>query len=543
MKLSVPTILYSFFFVLLILGARHGADSFWLVHDNLNSETIFKIQPSREGIFFSVSNEQTVDGYIGNIPRNSYSDSPFNIVSWIFHLVPASLAMLLTSLLVRTIAFFGMFKLLHRYFYSQTTDVLTQVTIGLLSLGFAFLPFYSIHGWMIAGLPFFITAIIQITQREKTLLSWFVVCLYCLGSSFVLGGFAVLTVLWSYALWLILKRSAYKWQIAIVAIVSSLLFVLSDIGLFAQFLFDKNYVSHRSEWILSGYNWKTLIYSGGIMFLLGQYHAPSLHLPLLIFILILLVTTWKTSKRRKQIIIGILLLGTIALFHALYKSDYFLGIRNSISFLKAFQLDRFYFLYPVAWVCLFAYVADSLTAWKKYVAISGAFVFVIYVLSNNAEWLSNVSGKSHAGQTAKWNDYYKTEYLNELHRDLPPTKEFRIIHYRMDPAVGAFLGYQTADGYHTNYPVQLKHEFVKLISPMLSSDQEYAENLTVWGSRLYIPKASSDEIQLDMGIVKEKNIRYIFSSTQLNGNDNFELLQKYQHSDDKKATYVYQINY
>ncbi|MFM7770472.1 MAG: DUF6044 family protein, partial [Bacteroidota bacterium] len=372
MKFRIEYLFVGLFILLMSVGMRQLANSFYIIHDNLDSEVIFKTEPSQEGVFFSFSNKQSVNGLLGEIPRNSYTCSPFNLVSIIFYFFPASWALFILTALVRATAFFGMFLFLRQIASIENKAIMRNAVIGFLSLGFAFLPFYSIHGLAIAGLPFLMYFLMLLRLGKNPILCFSGILLYGLSSSFVLGGYAVLILLFAYSSYLFLIKQEAKWRFFLAVLFLMFGLILSDSGLFLQFLFDAQYVSHRSEWVLTGLNWKASFYAMMDLFINGQYHAPSEHLPLLLFSPFLFFLNWKSLDYKRWLLSTAVLLICIIFFYGLYKSVYFLNLRNGISFLKAFQLDRFYFLLPVVWVVFYFLISLSDIAWKQYISLVGA---------------------------------------------------------------------------------------------------------------------------------------------------------------------------
>lgn len=541
MKIKLEWVIALVFLLIMGLGCMQLSNSFYMIHDNLDSEVIFKTQPAKEGLFFQLSNQSVVSGYMGDIPKNAYTNSPFNLISWLFFLLPASWAMFILVIGIRVVAFTGMMLLL-KTLSAQENTMMRKLSIGFLSIGFAMLPFYAIHGFAIPGLPLALLALLRIQKNEKIYLNLGLLLLYGFASSFILGGFAFLALLGGYILWMIVRKKEGKWRMLLAMVVLTLSLALSDIGLFIQFFTDSQFVSHRTEWVLSGFAFKPMLHAAFDLFMNGQYHAPSEHLPLLLFIPIFVIINWKNGVHDRKF--WLLLVGIIgvAFFAAWYKSIYALNVRSAIPFLKAFQLDRFYFLYAVAWILCYFYASRSDRPWKQYLALCGAFGFCIFALAKNEEWLSNVTGKKHSEHVENWDTYYGVNKCNELYVLAEPQQTKRVLHYGIDPAVGAFLGYATLDGYHTNYPVILKHDFMELIGPALEFNESYAENIQSWGSKLVLPINAKHEILLNWEKAKIMQLSYIFSAFELENHKHLHLKGKIPNFNSFGDLYVYELN-
>jgi hypothetical protein len=541
MRASVRIIFSVLFLILLVLTVRQGTNSFWRIHDNLDSEIIFKIQPSREGEYYSISNDSAVDGYMAEIPRNSYINSPFNLISLLFHALPASLALLIASIVVKITAFFGMYLFLQNIVFKKVQDQSQQIIAGILSLGFAFLPFFSVYGLAIPGIPLFIVAVLSLFKGKHKLLSWGYIILYGVTGNLVLGGFAVLGALWIIALWMTINRKENVLLFWSITLVTTLLFSMGSIGLFVQLLFDKNYISHRTDWQLPNLNLFETFRVSLLLFVKGQFHSPSFHLPIFLFSIIILLINRKTVINQKTIFLVFSAIISMCIFYGLYRSEFFTPVRERISFLKTFQLDRIHFLFPIAWIFLYCLVVQNDKHRYKIISVTGAFAFFVFVVINNDAMLSNISGKRYSIVVEQWNTYYLQDIAPTLKEEIPPSIEYRVAHYAINPAVGAFLGYQTIDGYHNNYPLKAKRDFQQLISPMLAPQSAYAKKLSDWGSVLTLPTNMDNTVKLDWELAREKKIRYIFSSVSLSTSNKYELVNHHSGPSSKQDLFVYQL--
>ena len=400
-KRNINFILFSFFICSLFFIYRMGANSFWMMHDNLNSEIIFKILPVQEDVFFRADNEAYVNRYMGKIPKCSYSSNPFSIISWFFYLFPAGIALLLVSILGRIIAFYGFIFLLDRLSISKS--LWNTLIVFFLSFGFASLPFYSIHGWAISGLPWCIFFILRINSGNYKIWDFIFLLLYGMSGSFVLGGFAVIAVLCTFSILCLVKRNPNAKFLLLASLIVAIGFVLSDLGLFYQFLFQKNFVSHRSIW-KPECNWsiKVVLYDIYNILLNGQYHAPSLQMPFVYFLMISSFFIPKKELLKINILVVFGLILVIAIFHGFYKSELISPFKVSISILNQFQFDRFYFLLSVLLVLFFFLSDRNHSGIIRFAAFLKAVFYAFFSFSSNDEWLSNIKGHCINDSVKQW---------------------------------------------------------------------------------------------------------------------------------------------
>ena len=121
-------------------------DSYILIKDTLDfSLPNFKTL-AESGKIFADSN--TVMNEMMSANRGSF-ESEFNFVLWLFYFFEPFTAYTINQCIIRLVALIGMYLLLNRYiFYSQ--NYLYNIIISLL---YSLLPFYSLIGLSVAGLP------------------------------------------------------------------------------------------------------------------------------------------------------------------------------------------------------------------------------------------------------------------------------------------------------------------------------------------------------------------------------------------------------
>jgi hypothetical protein len=541
--LSIFNFEYLFFFsFLLILGCSYHLleNSFWLAHDNLNSEIIFKYLPVRENVFFSLDKSTMVKGYLGEVNKLSYSSSPFSIISWLFYLLPPGWALLIISLLGRILAFFGLYYLVKSRF--QYWGVVEISIAFFLSAGFAFLPFYMVHGWTILGLPLVILIFNKFNEQEAKLGHYFVLLFYGLGSSFVLGGFAVIFIFLLLTCWIFyFRRDVYK-SFAFGVIFLSFGLILSDIGLFIQFLFDHEYVSHRSIWIPEcDWPFKVVVYDIYNMFFHGHYHAPSLHWPLLMFIALALLIKNKSLNISVLIKAVLGLLVFTLLLHALYKSKYMSFFKMHFEILNQFQFDRFYFLLSVIWIFLFIEITRMIRNFNLNLALISSIIFASNSFYSNDELISNVLEKPKNDKVIEWKHYYYSNLEEMINDEFPDRDNYYVINYGLDAAQTCLLGFNTIDGYHTNYPLNNKLLFIDIAKIKEKSDVDRRNNIFNWGSNLKYFPVNESNIELDWELAKKSEVRYILSRYQLSQSKYYSLIREYFDEQYNQSLFVYEI--
>lgn len=491
----------------------HGHNAWWMIHDGLDSEVSFRVLPLKAGVLFSTSNDAIVPQVMNGIPRNCFNASAFNVISVLFWLLPPAFAYLVNTLVVKCIAFCGMWLLLKEIILPSPQQ---RAAAAALALGFALLPIYAVYGITIPGLPLLFWALWRLSTTDKRW-PWWVVLVYPFYSSLVLGGYAVCGLLAFAALFFRIKK---KYRPARVLAVSTALigglFLISEANLFSQFLFDKQYVGHRTEWVLAAYPLKAAFFSFYSMLLYGQYHAPSLHQPFLLALGIVAVVHARQWLKTPSLVAMTCCIVAFCAVYALFKWKPFVELREQISLLKTFQFDRFYFLNPVAWFLLAAFAVRSFSdIFSRTILTTASFVAVGWIVLNNDELVSNASGRSPAGQCLQWDQYFAPQWMEQARKDIgEDPASFRTVCLGLDPAVLQLAGFYTLDSYQNNYPLSYKRDFRLIIAPALSA----GNNFDTWGSKAVIPITGYDQttgfihgLQIDFKALYNMGGRYIFS--------------------------------
>lgn len=516
---TLPWVLFA---ASMLIYLVHGPNAYWMIHDGLDSEVSFRILPLRAGQMFSADNAAIVPQVMNGIPRNCFNASSFNAVSLLFAALSPAWAYLLNFLIVKSIAFVGMFLLLRDRVLKETNN---QFLIGLLALSFSLLPFYTIYGITIPGAPLLIWALFGFadTKRKALLI---IALIYPFYSSFVLGGFAIIGFTFLTAIYFLWQKNrANAMFFGLTGMLLTALFFISEINLFSQFLFDHSFVSHRTEWVLDSYSWKVLVYAAFNMFFNGQYHSPSFHLILLLGIGISILLSIKSIWKNKLVVILLGFLMFFALFYGAYKWSPIVDIRNKVSILKAFQFDRLYFLNPVFWTILFAvFYKQTTSAILKTSFIILAIANVGFVVYNNSELLSNASCSSVKNECLQWNTYFAPQTFEKVASAIgQPQDQYRVVSIGVDPAVTQLNGFYTLDSYQNNYPLQYKHEFRKIIAPELQYNDTKKADFDNWGSKCLIITRKADpsshileNLELDFNQLYTMGGRYIISIVEIN---------------------------
>lgn len=424
---------------------------------------------------------------------------------------------------------------------------------------FAMLPLQPVYGLSATGIPLLIWCFMNLWEKKKVALSFLLILFFGLTSHLVLIGYVVLGFWLLAILWSLIKKDYNKW-IYLGFMWLTGIYVIVNRRLFQELLFGGgSYVSHREE-LVNGAQpfWDTVM----DIFLRGSIlHTNSLHYHLIAPIIILLV--WggilcghmdqKYRKRYATAAAGMLVLAGIAIFYGLCKCQPVVDLRNKCSgFLRYFQLERFYWLYPAGWYLEFGL---CFSLWPKreekiakekdrnafggfrvlsspLIRLSALLLILIptlQVIKINSYFYLNVNQYNNgSGITGyiSWKSFYAEDLMRELDDAIGRDKaSYRIAHLGMSPAPALMYGFYTVDGYSNNYPLEYKHKFRKVIEKELEKAPETAVYYDTWGSRCYMFNSESGNawmtgknqktvyrnLELDITALRNLGCSYIFS--------------------------------
>ena len=106
---------------------------------------------------------------------------------------------------------------------------------------------------------------------------------------------------------------------------------------------------------------------------------------------------------------------------------------------------------------------------------------------------------------------------------------YRVGHLGMNPAPAINHGFYTIDGYSSNYSVEYKHRFRKVIAKELDKSPATEVYFDLWGNRCYLFNSATgnawmlgkkdhivyENLELDMEALKDLECEYLFSCGEI----------------------------
>ncbi|RXJ95878.1 hypothetical protein CRU94_04505 [Arcobacter sp. AHV-9/2010] len=534
-----------FLYVLPLIVLREN--SYILIHDNLDSNIVWFKTLVESGMMFSSSSD-TINSFM-NSPRAAF-DTEFSVLLWINYFFEPYLAYIINQLIIRVVAFMGMYFLLNRYILKDEK----RYSFLIASL-YSILPFWHSGGLSVAGLPIITYVFLNIRNSIDTKKDWIILILFPLYSSFVLS--MMFYIIFTGFVWIydILKKTVIR-KFTIALFLFGVIYLLINYRLLEVFIFGSDFISHRTERITEYYGLLSVLIASMKHFIFGQYHAHSLHIVFLPFVgIVFLLNLF--SKSKDKLLIGLFILNIgISLWYGFWKYEVWESLKASSSILNSLNLARFHFLTPLIWYVLFGlsikYLIDNFTFKYRniiiYFFIGLTTLYLFYKSDFIHEYRSN-------GIT--YNQFFAPTLFEDISIYLNKDKNsFKVASIGIHPSIARYNGFYTLDGYLANYSLEYKHQFRKIISKELEKNEKLRKGFDNWGSRCYIfvdevgytfirkkDEVYPININLNTKVLQEMEGEYIFSSYPIINieENNIKLLRKFEDEDSAWDIYLYQI--
>ena len=130
-------------------------NSYVLIADNLDGEFV-NIKTLAESPY-TFGQTGAFPNIMDGLPRSAMR-SGYNLVVVLFSIFPSFWAYVINSILIHVLGFFGMWILLRDHIYKNEDNEVSM----LVALSFGLLPFYTIFGFSVAGMPFVFWAFLNL---------------------------------------------------------------------------------------------------------------------------------------------------------------------------------------------------------------------------------------------------------------------------------------------------------------------------------------------------------------------------------------------
>lgn len=517
-----------------------GEGSVFPVNDQLDETLLTYVLNARH--LFQSGNEVFPE-LLGGINASGMQPSAILFVP-LYRFLPVFGAFIVQYLVVSGAGFFGM--------YGCVKEITGSSILAVAAAGcFCLLPVQPVYGLSVMGVPLLLYCFLCLYQEKHVAGSFAGILFFGLTTHLVLIGYVALGFWLLAVLWLFVRKCSNRlvnlgffWLLAI--------YIGVNHSLFGELLFKRSgYTSHREELVNYAMPfWKTV----KDVFFNSAQHAPSLHHGLILPICAALIlgTVFRkklTGNGRRSLLaawLGMAVLAGTALLYGICRLPLVVDFKNSCSgFLRYFQLERFYWLYPAGWYLEFA-LCFSLWwndgAWKleakrhlvwKTLALAGILLPVLQEIKPESCVYLNVNQINNgSGVTGyiTWESYYAEDLMTRLEDVIGRDRStYCVAHLGMSPAPSLMHGFYTVDGYSNNYPLEYKHLFRRVIAKELEKNEQTRLYFDEWGSRCYLfngvtgnawmlgkaMEIKYEGLEFDLEALRELDCEYIFSAGEI----------------------------
>jgi hypothetical protein len=516
-------------------------NSYIVIHDNLDSEFVYKVLASK----FPFTSKY--DMIMNGLPSFCLP-SKITLTQIYYYFLTPFYAYLINDIVVKTIAFVGMFLLINNYIFNKKYVNLNF----LISFSFCLIPFYSIFGLSSSGIPLLLFCFLGLLNNNRPLIIYYVyIFIFSFYSSFALVGFFILAILLFYIFY---KNKSLSKNILISFFLITIGYFISEYELFYSFF--SGFASHRTEWKVNDITLMDNIRYINSIFFTTQYHTGKFYTSIVLFSVFL--SFLYKYKKNKKLYFSNLEKYTIIMMFFIFSLCFIypyiqLTLGNRFKILISFDFTRFYFFTPCLWFILFAYSIKFIFYSKfintTYILIILNFFLIIF---SNSLYAHNIytlfTNKTIKNDLRIFNNYYDVKLFKQVSDYIgKPQSTYRIANLGFSPSISQYNGFYTIDSYQNVYPLYYKKLFRNIISNELNNNKEWKDYFDNWGSRVYLYTLplpiETDHLTLDINpeAMKNLNCNFIISNIIIDNYKTLNLKYLRNFQDSTYTLYLYEI--
>ena len=572
-----------------------GQDASFRISDFMDDEVV---QYLLNGNYLFASSDTIVKEWLSGAPLATIQAPCFLLILF-FKWLPFYQALLLSSIFGTVVAFFGMFLLCDELLQGKQRYFSYMAAIL-----FCILPYYPSYGLSSVGLPLVVWACIRLCSQKrekkvgKDIPYYLLLLLYALSSSMIWSGYFVVGFMIVAAIIRLIQKKKDWIKLFCAALGMTIIYVLVFWNTIVSVFFG-TFTSHRSDpdriYVAEEFGQKFIQ-----LFKYGQYHVPSLHTYIMALALAVAILGWlwyrklQAHQRKKVWLVSGIWISAlfIAVFYAFYSCEIGLTLRGYWGGLQSFQFDRIYWAYPMLWyvelalsvsllfdiaesifdeICLHAAVLQKkITPSIKQKVFGCAKVlgmlvitvfFVNYIIHhiNSVEYYANIQKVfGQESDQMSYREFYDHELFEEVKTYIGKDQStYRVGCVGFVPAIASVNGFYTVDAYSTNYPLDYKRTFRKVIEKELEKNEVLKSYYDNWGSRCYLFSAELgmqfqvrkeeqkvlQQFEIDTDALKELGCNYILSAVKIaNATDiQLEFLEQFTTPESAIEIFVYEL--
>lgn len=508
-----------------------GQDTHVKTFDNLDCHIAQTKVLAESGKAFSLDPNTKLANFTNGLPLSGV-DSGYNVMTWLFMIFAPFTAYALNDLLVRLVAFWGMFLFLKKYIIKNDETQYTWIIFGS-ALCFSLLPFYPAGGLSVAGIPFLLYSFFNILNYRQQTRPWdfLIILLYPFYSKLALAGFFVMVVLLFIFIIDWVRNNKINLYYLGGLVLMTVGYIFAQFHLIYSFL-APGFISHREEIRVVGLSTTEVIKRSIQSFIFDRVNeVGAQHLFVMgAAALAVVVALFKKITARLMT----LLIFTTMLTALLWGGKYWAGLipaREKFQLLNSFDFSRFYWFNPFLWYVIFALalmIISKIKPGKVLVTLFIIFQLLYMFVNYNWEYRYLIGIRSSfAGSplhyTLSYKEYYSENLFKEIRQFInKPQKDYRVTSIGLQPAISQYNGFYTLDIYTDIYSLDYKHQFRRIIEKELAKSALLRKTFDETGKRCFLFSAELSGIKrisgeiFSRGITKQDSKRLKIKNLEIN---------------------------
>jgi hypothetical protein len=281
-----------------------GQDVFIGIHDTFDAYFVWYKVLAESGMILSGITD-VVPIIMDGLPRISFG-SEFNVLVWLFYFFDPFTVYVVNMTFMHFVGFVGMYLLLKTHF-------LKAEKYKILSLGvavcFAILPLWPPGGLSVSSLPLALYALLNIRASQSSRVDWLILILIPFYASIVFSYLFFLSMMGGLWLWSFIRTRQHGLRFFAAMAMMTVEFLLIEYRLVIGMIMGQGFVSHRTDFEVTGLTLQESLSTALENFLRGHYHAPTLQglviLFAIAFAVIVILGSKYDSGRKPLLVLGL----------------------------------------------------------------------------------------------------------------------------------------------------------------------------------------------------------------------------------------------
>ena len=465
---------------LLILGqAGHFG-----IHDALAGKHDTLKVLSDSGEIFGDHNT-TIPAMLNGVPRSSMG-SEYDSMLWLMYFLGPFPALVVAKIIIHSVAFFGMHRLLVNHFLGKEMKTLS---LGV-ALAFSVLPHYAHFGLSVAAQPLVLDSFMTIRRSGGRWTSWLVLVLVPFFSALYYSFLYILIFMGLVLGYDAFRSNKFNWKFLGAIVSMSMVFLLVEYRNIFMMLFNVDFISVREEFSVGASQNHSISYSiyRAIKSILHGfvYSQHDVNLSLQTFVIIPsavigLFIVFDRKIREPRFLLALFFIILSCTVYAVVRSDLMLPLKELFVGLRKFNIYLI-FMEPMLWFLVFALSLKLMVKNAKRGATIALFLVslqILYGFFNHSE--------IQKSRKPSYEEFFSVALFKEIENFIGrPKSEYRVVSIGLHPGISLYNGFYTLDGYFTNFSLAHKKAFRKIIAPELEKNEQIRRDYDAWGARCYV---------------------------------------------------------